>query len=179
MADEKEELEPKDGEGTEGEGKQQEPKQEEPKHKEGEGKSGEGDDGVKDSHGQPGINKERHDKEMAEKDAKIAELEAKIAEQAKTEEGRKELQKQIDELKASQADERVTHKLEMAGCKNVKAAKVLLDDDYDGDVSKLKEACPYLFEGKKESGSTGGKPAGAASEKIDDLLDKSMKIKKG
>lgn len=43
MADEKEELEPKDGEGTEGEGKQQEPKQEEPKSKEGEGKSGEGE----------------------------------------------------------------------------------------------------------------------------------------
>ena len=36
-------------------------------------------DEVTDSHGQPGINKERHDREIAEKDAKIAELEAKLA----------------------------------------------------------------------------------------------------
>ena len=135
-------------------------------------------DGVKDKHGQPGINAEKYARDMEAKDAEIAKLQEQLAEAAKTEEGRKELQKQIDEMKASQADERVTHKLEMAGCKNNKAAKALLDD-YDGDVSKLKEACPYLFEGKKESGSTGGKPAGAASEKIDDLLDKSMKIKKG
>ena len=41
-----------------------------------------------DSHGQPGINKERHDREIAEKDAKIAELEAQIGEMTKTEEGR-------------------------------------------------------------------------------------------
>ena len=151
---------------------------EEKKEEQQEGADEAANDDVKDKHGQPGINKERHEKEMAAKDAKIAELEAKLAEAAKTEEGRKELQKQIDEMKASQADERVTHKLELAGCKNTKAAKALLDD-YDGDVSKLKEACPYLFEGKKESGSTGGKPAGAASGNIDDLLDKSMKIKKG
>ena len=176
MADEKEELEPKDGEGTEGESKQQELKQEGKQSTEGEPKDGEGD--LKDKHGQPGINKERHEKEMAAKDAEIAKLQEQLAEAAKTEEGRKELQKQIDEMKASQADERITHKLEMAGCKNTKAAKALLDD-YDGDVSKLKEDCPYLFEGKKESGSTGGKPAGAASGNIDDLLDKSMKIKKG
>ena len=58
-------------------------------------------------------------------------------------------------MKASQADERVTHKLEMAGCKNPKAAKALLDD-YDGDISKLKEACPYLFEDEKQKGKTGG-----------------------
>lgn len=168
MADEKEELESKNGEGAEGEGEQQESKQEGKQPAEGEGKDG-GD--VKDKYGQPGINKERHEKEMAEKDAEIAKLQEQLAEMSKTEEGRKELQKQIDEMKASQADERVTHKLEMAGCKNVKAAKALLDDDYDGDVSKLKEACPYLFEGKKESGSTGGKPAGAASDSAKRLAE--------
>ncbi len=174
MAEEKEDLEPKDNEGTEGEGKQQEPEQKEPKKNEGEGT-----EDIKDKHGLPGINAKKYKRDMEEKDAKIAELEAKIAEQAKTEEGRKELQKQIDEMKEAQANERVTHKLEMAGCKNTKAAKALLDD-YDGDVVKLKEECPYLFGGEKKStGSTGGKPGGAASEKIDDLLDKSMKIKKG
>lgn len=125
---------------------------------------------VKDKHGQPGINKERHEKEMAAKDAEIAKLQEQLAEAAKTEEGRKELQKQIDEMKASQADERVTHKLEMAGCKNTKAAKALLDD-YDGDISKLKEACPYLFEDEKQKGKTGGKPIGSAGKSIEDKID--------
>lgn len=114
MADEKEELESKNDEGAEGEGEQQESKQEGKQPAEGEGKDG-GE--IKDKHGQPGINKERHEKEMAEKDAKIAELEAKIAEAAKTEEGRKKLQEEIEKLKADQADERVKHKLEMAGCR--------------------------------------------------------------
>ncbi len=135
-----------------------------PEPKDPEPKEPEGDEGLLDEHGKPAINAEKYKRDMEKKDAKIAELEAKIAEQAKTEEGRKELQKQIDEMKASQADERVTHKLEMAGCKNTKAAKALLDD-YNGDVAKLKEECPYLFEGKKESGSTGGKPGGAPSDK--------------
>lgn len=169
MADEKEELEPKDGEGTEGEGKQQEPKQEEPKSKEGEGKSGEGE-GIKDKHGQPGINKERHEKEMAAKDAKIAELEAQVAKAAETKEGREKLEKQIADLKAEQADERVTHKLEMAGCKSAKAAKALLED-YDNDIPKLKEACPYLFEDEKPKGKTGGKPIGSAGKSIEDKID--------
>lgn len=152
---------------------QQEGADEAAKKEEAEGKGSEAesnsadksaDDDVKDKHGQPGINKERHEKEMAAKDAKIAELEAQVAEAAKTDESRKELQKQIDELKAAQADERITHKLELAGCKNAKAAKALLDD-YDGDVAKLKAECPYLFEGEKKSGSTGGKPSGAPSDK--------------
>lgn len=125
---------------------------------------------VKDKHGQPGINKERHEKEMAAKDAEIAKLQEQLAEAAKTEEGRKELQKQIDEMKASQADERVTHKLELAGCKNTKAAKALLED-YDGDVPKLKEACPYLFEDEKPKGKTGGKPIGSAGKSIEDKID--------
>ena len=107
---------------------------------------------------------------MAEKDAKIAELEAKIAEAAKTEEGRKKLQEEIEKLKSDQADERVKHKLEMAGCRNTKAAKALLDD-YDGDVSKLKEDCPYLFGEEKQRGKTGGKPAGSAGKSIEDKID--------
>lgn len=167
MADEKEELESKNDEGAEGEGEQQESKQEGKQPAEGEGKDG-GE--IKDKHGQPGINKERHEKEMAEKDAKIAELEAKIAEAAKTEEGRKKLQEEIEKLKADQADERVKHKLEMAGCRNTKAAKALLDD-YDGDVSKLKEDCPYLFGEEKQRGKTGGKPAGSAGKSIEDKID--------
>ena len=116
---------------------------------------------VVDSHGQPGINKERHDREMAEKDAKIAELEAKLEEAAKTEDGRAELQKELQEVKASLADEKVSHALELAGCLNVKMAKSVLED-YSGDIAKLKEACPYLFNAKQE-GSTGLPPKGAPS----------------
>lgn len=114
-----------------------------------------------DSHGQPGINKERHDREIAEKDAKIAELEAQIGEMTKTEEGRAQVMKELQDVRAELADERVSHALEMAGCLNVKMAKSVLDD-YSGDVLKLKEACPYLFQQKQE-GSTGLPPKGAPS----------------
>lgn len=119
-------------------------------------------DDVLDSHGQPGINKERHDREMAEKDAKIAELEAKLEEAVKTEEGRADVMKELAEVKASLADERVSHALEMAGCLNVKMAKAVLED-YSGDVSNLKEACPYLFK-EMTSGKTGLPPAGSPTD---------------
>ncbi len=125
---------------------------------------------VKDKHGQPGINKERHEKEMAAKDAEIAKLKAEIAKAAETKEGREKLEKRIAELEAAQADERVNHKLEMAGCKNLKAAKALLED-YDGDVPKLKTECPYLFEEEKQRGKTGGKPAGSVGKSIEDKID--------
>ncbi len=55
------------------------------------------------------------------------------------------------------------------------AAKALLED-YDGDVAKLKEACPYLFDAGKKTGATGIKPAGGASD-LDDKLDKAFKLK--
>lgn len=122
---------------------------------------------VTDKHGQPGINLERHNREMAEKDAKIAELTAKVEEMAKNESGRAELRAEIEKLKASFDDERTTYKLELAGCRNSKAAKALLGD-YENDVSKLKAAEPWLFISETK-GATGGKPAGATK---DDDLDK-------
>lgn len=115
---------------------------------------------LKDSHGQPGINKERHDREMAEKDAKIANLEKQIADAAASKERAENLQKEIEDLKKEQADSKVTHNLEMAGCLDVKAAKARLED-FEGDVAKLKESCPYLFEKDKQIGSTGAKHTGA------------------
>ena len=111
---------------------------------------------------------------MKAKDDKIAELQAQLDEKSKTEEGRAELKDELDKLKAEMADERVSHKLEMAGCRNVKAAKALLDD-YEGDVAKLKGACPYLFS-EKQTGSTGLKSGGdaakASEEKVDKILSK-------
>lgn len=164
-------TEPKQGDGTQG-GTEGDPKP----AAEGQG-GGEGE--VKDSHGQPGINREKYQRDIAAKDKEIANLKAQIAEAAKTEEGRKALEEKIAKLEADQKDERVTHKLELAGCRNTKAAKALLDD-YDGDVAKLKEDCPYLFsDGKnKQTGSTGLKPDGDADKALDEKLDRAFGIKK-
>lgn len=140
----------------------------------GEGQGG-GEGGVEDRHGQPGINREKYQRDMKAKDDKIAELQAQLDEKSKTEEGRAELKDELDKLKAEMADERVTHKLELAGCRSVKAAKALLED-YEGDVAKLKEACPYLFSEGKKTGSTGlksdGDAAAADEEKVDRILGK-------
>lgn len=122
------------------------------------------------------VNRHKYERELAAKDKEIEGLRAQIAESAKTEEGRKELQKQVDDLKADMADKETTYRLELAGCKNAKAAKALLGD-YDGDVDKLKAECPYLFEDKqKKTGATGGKPAGTASD-LDAKLDKAFGLK--
>jgi len=121
-------------------------------------------EGVLDSHGQEGINKERHDKEVAALNQKIADLTAKLDESAKTEKAREDLKKEIEGVRAEIDEERTAWKLEKAGCRNVKAAKALLGD-YDGDVSKLKGECPYLFEEDKPKGATGAKPGGAPDDK--------------
>lgn len=162
-------TEPNQGEGAQG-GSQGDPKTE----PDGQG---EGDGEVQDKHGQPGINREKYQRDMKAKDDKIAELQAQLDEKSKTEEGRAELKAEMDKLKADMADERVSHKLEMAGCRNVKAAKALLDD-YDGDVAKLREDCPYLFSDGKQTGSTGLKPEGDAGKALDEKLDRAFGFKK-
>ena len=159
----------------------QEPEKDEPKGDEGADQpakgpeKGEADGGEpRDSHGQPGINREKYQRDMKAKDEQIAKLQEQLEEASKTEEGRAELQKQLDELKAKSADETVTWQLKDAGCRDenaIKAAKALLPD-YEGDVAKLKEACPFLFPpDKKDTGSTGAKPQGASSA-IDEKIDR-------
>ena len=127
------------------------------------GAAGTAGEGVKDTHGQPGINKERHDKEVAALQKTIDDLQAKIDDAAKTEKARDELKKEVQEARDAIKEEKLNWQLEKAGCRNIKAARALLDD-YDGDVSKLKTDCPYLFEEEKPSGSTGGKPGGAVDD---------------
>ena len=143
----------------------------------GEGARGGGEGEVEDKHGQPGINREKYQRDMRAKDDKIAELQAQLDEKVKTEQGRAALKDELDQLKAEMADERVSHKLEMAGCRNTKAAKALLDD-YDGDVAKLKADCPYLFSDDKKTGYTGLKPDGDAEAAFDDKLDRAFGFKK-
>lgn len=131
---------------------------------------------VKDTHGQPGINKERHDKEVAALNARIEELQAKIDDSAKTEKAREELKAEVQKARDEIAAEKLTWKLEKAGCKNVKAAKAVLDD-YEGDVAALKKDCPYLFEEEKK-GATGLKPEGASKGSDADKVDRILGIKK-
>lgn len=103
---------------------------------------------------------------LAERDAKIVELEGAIAEAAKSAEAAEALRAEMDELRRQGEEQRVEFELTMAGARSVKAARVLLDE-HGGDVSRLREAEPWLFEGTaapRQSGKTGLPNAGAASD---------------
>lgn len=142
------------------------------------GEGNEGDDGkVLDSHGQPGINKERHDKEVAELRKQIEELKADAAEAAESKAKRAEYEQKVSDLEGKLADSELSRKLEKVGCRSVKAAKALLPD-YDGDVEKLRAAEPFLFEEVKPTGSTGFKPKAADPKDDQEELDKLFGIKK-
>ena len=113
-----------------------------------------------------------YEKQIAERDEKIASLEAQVAEAAKIAETAEQLRGEIAELKAQGESDRIDFRLQLAGVRNVKAARALLSD-HDNDVDKLKEAEPWLFEatGKHAkggsaggSGTTGLPNAGAASD---------------
>lgn len=143
------------------------PAENEPKPAEGQGGT-DPDEGVKDSHGQPGINKERHDREVEELNNTIAELQAKVDEAAKTDKAREDLKKEIQAAKEAIEAEKLAWKLEKAGCRNAKAAKALLED-HNNDVEKLKAAEPWLFEEDKPKGATGLKPEGAPEGEAEEL----------
>lgn len=113
-----------------------------------------------------------YEKQIAERDEKIASLEAQVAEAAKNAETAEQLRGEIAELKAQGESDRIDFKLQLAGVRNVKAARALLSD-HDNDVDKLKEAEPWLFEASGKhakggssagSGTTGLPNAGAASD---------------
>ncbi|MBR2804302.1 MAG: hypothetical protein IKE20_04055 [Eggerthellaceae bacterium] len=112
-----------------------------------------------------------YEKQIAERDEKIASLEAQVAEAAKNAETAEQLRSEIAELKAQGESDRIDFKLQLAGVRNVKAARALLAD-HGNDVDKLKEAEPWLFEaagkhakgGNGGSGTTGLPNAGAASD---------------
>ena len=104
---------------------------------------------------------------LAERDARIAELEGEIAEATKTAEGAEALRREMDELRRKGDKERIGFELQLAGARNVKAARALLGD-YENDVEKLKAAEPWLFGAgasmPTQAGATGLPNAGAASD---------------
>ena len=80
-------------------------------------------------------------------------------------------EKQNAELKAQGESDRIDFKLQLAGVRNVEAARALLSD-HGNDVDKFKEAESWLFEasgkhakgGSAGSGTTDLPNAGAASD---------------
>ena len=113
-----------------------------------------------------GVSQARADYEaaLAERDARIAELEGEIVEAARIAEGAEALRKEMDELRRRGDEERVGFELQLAGVRNVKAARALLAD-HDNDVEKLKAAEPWLFSASPApapAGATGLPSAGAA-----------------
>ena len=102
---------------------------------------------------------------LAERDAKISALEGQIAAAAKSAEAAEALAKQIEEMKAANEAEREGYELKLAGCRSVRAGRVLLAE-HEGDMEALKKAEPWLFGdaggGAVPGGATGLEPAGAA-----------------
>lgn len=108
-----------------------------------------------------------YEAQLAKHGERIAELEAQVAEAAATKEAAERLRSEIEAVKAAATDERVEHERRLAGARNVKAARALLDE-HSGDVAALKEAEPWLFSAAAaapQAGSTGLPNAGAASDK--------------
>lgn len=77
------------------------------------------------------------EKAVAERDEKIAALETQVAEAAKNAETAEQLRGEIAELKAQGESDRIDFKLQLAGVRNVKAARAMLGD-YDGEVDALR-----------------------------------------
>ena len=112
-----------------------------------------------------GTSSAAYEAQLAERDRRIEELEAQIADAAKTAEAAEALKGEIAELRKQGADERIEFTLMLAGCRNVKAARAVLED-HGGDVEALKAAEPWMFADApaKQSGKTGLPNAGAAKD---------------
>ncbi|MGI6220640.1 MAG: hypothetical protein ACOYIP_02010 [Coriobacteriales bacterium] len=115
---------------------------------------------------QPQVSGTDWEKAVAERDEKIAVLEAQVAEAAKNAETAEQLRGEIAELKAQGESDRIDFKLQLAGVRNVKAARAILAD-HGGDIDKLKEAEPWLFADapvKQQGGRTGLPNAGISTD---------------
>ena len=84
-------------------------------------------------------------------------LQAEVDELKAENEGYKALRDEFEQWKSSQEAETSEKALTDAGCIDVKAASARLPE-FDGDISKLMEECPYLFASTDNTKSTGGTP---------------------
>ena len=115
---------------------------------------------------QPQVSGADWEKAVAERDEKITALEAQVAEAAKNAETAEQLRGEIAELRAQGESDRIDFRLQLAGVRNVKAARAVLAD-HGGDVDALKEAEPWLFvdaPAKQQSGRTGLPNAGTSTD---------------
>lgn len=93
---------------------------------------------------QPQVSSVDWEKAIAERDEKIAALEQQVADAAKNAEAAEALRGEIAELKVQGESDRIDFKLQLAGVRNIKAARAVLDD-HGGDIDKLKAEEPWLF----------------------------------
>lgn len=84
------------------------------------------------------------EKAIAERDEIIAALEQQVADAAKNAEAAEALRGEIAELKAQGESDRIDFKLQLAGVRNIKAARAVLND-HGGDIDALKAEEPWLF----------------------------------
>lgn len=112
-----------------------------------------------------GADAEAYEKQLAGRDSRITELEAQIADAAKNAETADGLRAEIAALKEQGESDRIDSKLQLAGCRNVKAARAVLDD-HKGDIDALKAAEPWMFADapQKQTGKTGLPNAGTATD---------------
>ena len=115
---------------------------------------------------QPQVSSVDWEKAIAERDEKIAALEQQVADAAKNAEAAEALRGEIAELKAQGESDRIDFKLQLAGVRNIKAARAVLDD-HGGDIDKLKAEEPWLFVDAptpQQGGKTGLPNAGTSSD---------------
>jgi len=115
---------------------------------------------------QPQVSSVDWEKAIAERDEKIAALEQQVADAAKNAEAAEALRGEIAELKAQGESDRIDFRLQLAGVRNIKAARAVLDD-HGGDIDKLKAEEPWLFAdapAPQQGGRTGLPNAGTSSD---------------
>lgn len=115
---------------------------------------------------QPQVGGVDWEKAIAERDERIAALEQQVADAAKSVEAAEKLSAEIDVLRKQGESDRIDFKLQLAGVRNVKAARAVLAD-HGGDVDALKAAEPWLFADaptKPQGGRTGLPNAGTSSD---------------
>ncbi len=109
------------------------------------------------------VNTHKLERDLANREKRIKELEAELAESKKSMASSDERISAIEkQLKDSQEAKEKAEKLTSAGCIDLELGRAALAA-LEGDVAKLKEAKPYLFQSEPKSVNTTGKPAGSSS----------------